>query len=171
MEYFYPPVQGTDNTVGGIIPRSDDTILPNGRFHMAETNQKKKPSSKGAGTPATTKRQGTVTATAASKAPAKSKGTTTVRSAAKKPAKDKDDGQKTAKIKRRSTFSEQFLPYIFGALALMFTVFLILNVLEGADSPDTHSGGFIGYYVCYFLFGCLGWAAYLLPLVFVGMQL
>ena len=138
---------------------------------MAETNQKKKPSSKGAGTPATTKRQGTVTATAASKAPAKSKGTATVRSAAKKPAKDKDDGQKTAKIKRRSTFSEQFLPYIFGALALMFTVFLILNVLEGADSPSTHSGGFIGYYVCYFLFGCLGWAAYLLPLVFVNLAI
>ena len=139
---------------------------------MAETNQKKKPSSKGAGTPATTKRQGTVTATAASRAPSKSKGTTTtVRSAAKKPAKGKDDGRETAKTKRRSTFSEQFLPYIFGALALMFTVFLVLNVLEGADSPSTHSGGFIGYYVCYFLFGCLGWAAYLLPLVFVNLAI
>ena len=142
---------------------------------MAETNQKKKPSSKGAGGTAA-KGKGTVTATAASKAPSKSKGaTTTVCSAAKKPPKNKskhkDDGQKTAKIRRRSAFSEQFMPYIFGALALMFTAFLILNVLEGADHPTTHTGGSIGYYVCRVLFGCLGWSAYLLPLVFVNLAI
>ena len=138
---------------------------------MADTNKQKKTPATGGRRPAA-KGQGTVTATAASKAPAKSKtGTATVRSAAKKPAKSKDDGQQTAKVKRRSTFSEQFLPYIFGALALMFAVFLILNVLDGADAPKTHAGGVIGYYVCRILFGCLGWSAYLLPLCFLYLAI
>ena len=138
---------------------------------MADTNKQKKTPATGGRRPAA-KGQGTVTATAASKAPAKSKaGTNTVRSAAKKPAKSKDDGQQTAKIKRRSTFSEQFLPYIFGALALMFAVFLVLNVLDGADAPKTHAGGVIGYYVCRILFGCLGWSAYLLPLCFLYLAI
>ena len=140
---------------------------------MAETNQKKKPSSKGTGTSATPKGKGTVTVTAASKAPSKKSkdDRATVSSATKKPAKVQDDGQKAAKIKRRSTFSEQYLPYIFGALAVMFTVFLVLNLLKGSDTPATHAGGLVGYYVCRFLFGCLGWAAYLLPLLFMNLAI
>ena len=143
---------------------------------MAETNQKKKPSSKGKGTSATPKGKGTVTVTAASKAPSKSSSKSkddraTVSSATRKPAKVQDDGQKAVKVKRRSTFSEQYLPYIFGALAVLFTVFLVLNLLKGSDTPATHAGGLVGYYICRFLFGCLGWAAYLLPLLFMNLAI
>ena len=147
---------------------------------MAETNKTKKTPAKGAGSipkkTAPTKGKGTVTATAAAKSPAKGKAPAkskakTAQSAAKKPAKTKDDGQQVAKIKRRSTFSEQFLPYIFAGLALIFSVFLVLNALEGADNPADHPAGFVGYYFCWVLFGCFGWAAYMIPLLFVNLAI
>ena len=139
----------------------------------------------------------TVTATAASKAPAgktakspakktahsahsshsakkntSSAKNTVVKStaAAKKPAaKKKDDAQQAAKVRQRSTFSEQFLPYIFGGLALIFSVLLLLNAIGGAAAPEEHLMGYVGFYLCQALFGCFGWAAYLIPLVFVNL--
>ena len=152
---------------------------------MAETNKKKTSPAKSEGNTqkktAQAKTGGIVTSTAASKSPAKSKsknpgkntgkGTASVRSAAKKPEKGGVEGQQAAKIKRRSTFSEQYLPYIFAGLALIFSVFLVLNTLEGADAPSTHPAGFIGYYFCHILFGCFGWAAYLIPLIFVNLAI
>ena len=150
---------------------------------MAETNKQKKSPAKGEGNTqkktAQSKEGGVVTSTAAAKAPAKSKAkaknagkrSASVSSAAKKPDKGGNDGQQTAKIKRRSTFSEQYLPYIFAGLALIFSVFLVLNTLDGADAPSTHPAGFIGYYFCHVLFGCFGWAAYLIPLIFVNLAI
>ncbi|MBP3572291.1 MAG: DNA translocase FtsK 4TM domain-containing protein [Clostridia bacterium] len=154
---------------------------------MAENKELKKTPAKGASTASDrmtpAKGKGTVTATAASKAPAKKKSATTSKtaaskkvtgktaagkSAAKKPEK-RDDGQQTARIKRRSTFSEQFLPYIFAGLALIFSVFLVLNALGDAETAADHPAGFVGFYFCQVLFGCFGWAAYLIPLLFVNL--
>ncbi|MBQ7911767.1 MAG: DNA translocase FtsK 4TM domain-containing protein, partial [Clostridia bacterium] len=73
-------------------------------------------------------------------------------------------------IKRRSTFSEQFLPYIFAGLALIFSVFLVLNALGDAETAADHPAGFVGFYFCQVLFGCFGWAAYLIPLLFVNLS-
>jgi len=156
---------------------------------MAETNKQKKTPAKGAGAaakkPSTAKSKGVVTATAASKAPQKSK-TSTSKSAnksvvkktnaaaapsSKKPVKGGSDSRQAPKAKKRSFFAEQYLPYIFAGLALIFAVFLILNLLPGHETPATHPAGIIGYYFCQILFGCFGWAACLLPLVFVNFAI
>ena len=156
---------------------------------MAETNKQKKTLAKGAGAaakkPSTAKSKGVVTATAASKAPQKSK-TSTSKSAgksvvkktsaaaapsSKKPAKGGSDSRQAPKTKKRSYFAEQYLPYIFAGLALIFAVFLILNLLPGHETPATHPAGIIGFYFCQILFGCFGWAACLLPLVFVNFAI
>jgi hypothetical protein len=157
---------------------------------MAETKNTKTPTAakKPASGKKSSRESATVTATAASKAPAKKaakspakksvkKSTaaaknTVVKStaAAKKPASKKaDNGQQAAKVRQRSTFSEQFLPYIFGGLALIFAVLLLLNAVGGASNPEEHLMGYVGYYLCQSLFGCFGWAAYLIPLVFINL--
>lgn len=159
---------------------------------MAENKELKKTPAKGASTASDRKTpakgKGTVTATAASKAPAKKRSATTSKtaaskkvtgktaagksaaekSAAKKPEK-RDDGQQAARIQRRSTFSEQFLPYIFAGLTLIFSVFLVLNALGDAETAADHPAGLVGFYFCQVLFGCFGWAAYLIPLLFVNL--
>ncbi len=154
---------------------------------MAESKNRNKTPAKAGGTAAkkpaagskgaSAGKGGTVTTTAASKAPAKSqtkKKNTTVKStaAAGKPAKRKgDEAQQTAKLKRRSNFSEQFMPYIFAGLALIFAVCLVLNAIGGAEKPEDHLMGYVGYYLCYALFGCFGWTAYLIPLIFVNLAI
>ena len=155
---------------------------------MAENKDLKKTPAKGASDGKSTAKSGeksrgtksnTVTATAASKAPAKkgsatpksSKGQARATNAAKKPTPKKggDGEQQAAKIKRRSTFSEQFLPYIFAGIALIISVFLVLNALGDAETAADHMAGVVGFYFCQVLFGCFGWTAYLLPLLFVNL--
>ena len=155
---------------------------------MAENKDLKKTPAKGASAGKSTAKSGeksrgtksnTVTATAASKAPAKkgsatqksAKGQAKATNAAKKPTPKKggDGEQQAAKIKRRSTFSEQFLPYIFAGIALIISVFLVLNALGDADTAADHMAGVVGFYFCQVLFGCFGWTAYLLPLLFVNL--
>ena len=159
---------------------------------MAETKNTKIPTAakKPTSGKKSSRESATVTATAASKAPAKKtakspakksakKNTaaaknTVVKStaAAKKPASKKgDNGQQTARVRQRSTFSEQFLPYIFGGLALIFSVLLLLNAIGGASKPEDHLMGYVGFYLCQALFGSFGWAAYLIPLVFVNLTI
>ena len=161
---------------------------------MAETKKPKKSPATGKGggakKPTPAKGGGTVTATSASKAPKKSspakkggKGTAAATSASKAPKKSKggsaakkavrakEKEKKAAKLKRRREFSEQFLPYIFGGLALIFTVFLVMNLFAGADDPSTHPAGFVGYYFCRFIFGCFGWAACLIPLILFNLAI
>ena len=60
-------------------------------------------------------------------------------------------------------FSEQFLPYILGAVALFLAVCFALDFIGGAATPTEHLMGVFGYYICQFLYGCFGWMAYLLP--------
>ena len=142
---------------------------------MADTNKPKKSPAKGkresAKKPSPAKGRGTVTATSASKAPNKTKGKPASASTAKKPVNSKGREKKEAKRNRRRDFSEQFLPYIFGGLALIFAVFVIMNLFEGADAPSTHPAGFVGYYFCQIIYGGFGWAACLIPLILVNLAI
>ncbi len=75
------------------------------------------------------------------------------------------DAKREARSARRSRFSEQFLPYILGAVSLFLLVCFVLNLLSGNATPAEHKMGYVGYYICEALFGCLGWAAYLIPIL------
>lgn len=72
---------------------------------------------------------------------------------------------------RRKSFSEQYMPYIWAALALFLTVCFVLDVIGQAETPDEHLMGFVGYWICRGLFGLFGWAAFLLPAVTVMMTI
>ena len=132
-------------------------------------------------TPQTRKKAGgssrTVTATAASTKPGGRTPAKTDTAAAKKPTKKKqnkktvepEDPQLEAKVRRKNTFTQQFLPYILVAIALFLAVGFILNAIGDADTPDEHLMGFIGFYMCQALFGCFGWAAYLIPLLMINL--
>ena len=119
----------------------------------------------------------TVTATAASTKPGGRTPAKTDTAAAKKPTKKKqnkktvepEDPQLEAKVRRKNTFTQQFLPYILVAIALFLAVGFILNAIGDADTPDEHLMGFIGFYMCQALFGCFGWAAYLIPLLMINL--
>ena len=154
---------------------------------MADSKNNKKTSSTSGGTsakkPATKKKTNTsthTTATAASKRPTGSKSKTVKKNTAVKstasakkptPKKGGDEAQQDARIKRRSTFSEQFMPYIWGGLALIFAVCLVLNAIGGAKTPEEHLMGYVGFFLCQGMFGCFGWAAYLIPLMFVNLAI
>ena len=97
----------------------------------------------------------TVTATAASTKPGGRTPAKTDTAAAKKPTKKKqnkktvepEDPQLEAKVRRKNTFTQQFLPYILVAIALFLAVGFILNAIGDADTPNEHLMGFIGFYM------------------------
>lgn len=66
-------------------------------------------------------------------------------------------------------FSEQYVPYLWAALALFLTVSFILDVIGKTRTPQEHLMGVVGYWLCRILFGLFGWAAFLLPAVNVMM--
>ena len=98
--------------------------------------------------------------TAASKAPAKKKG---------KPTKGKDSAQQEAKIRRKSDFALQFVPYILAVVVIFLGACFILDIIGGAMTPDEHLMGFVGFYICQGLLGCFGWAAYLIPVFLINL--
>ena len=126
----------------------------------------------------------TVTTTAASTKPAtksktKSKPAASRKSAATSPSKTKntaknakrerDSAQVEARIRRRSLFVEQFLPYILVAVGLFLLACFITDATGEATTPAEHRMGAVGFYVCKLLFGCFGWAAYLIPPLLVNL--
>ena len=157
---------------------------------MAESQSRKKSTSAAGGKadkPSTRKSPpkggATVTATAASTKPGKSAAsssktgskakTTGKTSASKAPRKDhpkqQDPAQIEAKLRRRSLFVEQFLPYILVAIGLFLAACFVLDAISDVRAPAEHQMGAVGYYICKALFGCLGWAAYLIPLLLVNL--
>ena len=74
-----------------------------------------------------------------------------------------------AKESRARVFSQQYLPYLWGALGLFLVVCFVLDILCQADTYQEHWMGFIGFYLCRGLFGLFGWAALLLSPVFFMM--
>ncbi len=72
---------------------------------------------------------------------------------------------------RQHTFAEQFLPYVLGALGLFLGTSFVLDFMSGVTTPSAHLMGPFGYYMCYFLFGLLGWMIYLVPLTLIGLAI
>ena len=137
---------------------------------MAETEKKttQKPSAAPAKKNGTTARSGgrsapnTKQATSASKAPAKKKDA---------PRKNQDGGQVKVKVKRKNEFALQFVPYILAVVVIFLGACFIMDAIGQAETADQHLMGFVGFYICQGLFGCLGWTAYLIPLFVVNLAI
>jgi hypothetical protein len=133
-------------------PKTTQTVKKGTASATAQTQKKASGSSR------------TVTATAASTKPGGRTPARTDTATSKKPTKKKqnnkaveqEDPQLEAKIRRKNTFTQQFLPYILVAIALFLAVGFILNAIGDADTPSEHLMGFIGFYMCQALFGCFG---------------
>ena len=72
--------------------------------------------------------------------------------------------------------AHQVLPYVFGILAILVGVSLLLNLfcnrgnaLEG--NPSAHWMGMVGYYICYWMFGLFGPAVFVLPLLLANLAI
>ena len=106
-----------------------------------------------------------------------SRASVTNRSTAGKPASPKSGksaatgGKKSAKSTPKkqqsggSQFVRNYLPYILGVIAIFLAVCFIADAFAGDVDPIDHPIGFVGYYLCYALFGLLSWAAYLIPAI------
>ena len=165
---------------------------------MAESNTRKKSSAKAGSKAAPPKedksaakkssaKKDTVTVTTAASTKPKSKSSGTSKSGTKAkpskqtaaatgakaprstPSKQPDPAQIEAKLRRRSLFMEQFLPYILVATGLFLVACFVLDAISEVRTPAEHQMGAIGFYICKFLFGCLGWAAYLIPVLLVNL--
>ena len=163
---------------------------------MAETDNRKKPAAnksaasrssvnkpkttanKPITTSSSSSKPRTVTATAASNKPSASSSSRskTATAAAKKPAKKKakkpneiDEAQMEAKLRRKNTFTQQFLPYILVAVAIFLGACFILDAIGDAKTPGEHMMGYVGFYICQALFGCLGGAAYMIPILLINL--
>ena len=94
---------------------------------------------------------------------------TTTKAPQKTPVKQPDPAQIEAKLRRRSLFMEQFLPYILVATGLFLVACFVLDAVSENRTATEHQMGAVGFYICKFLFGCLGWAAYLIPVLLVNL--
>lgn len=163
---------------------------------MAEKEKKKKSSGSSAARPKagrtpsdakTAKSRSTVTLTAAEKPPARRPSDTPERQTKERPAPPRDTKEANrrkdtpakqgpepidvnqVRPSRAHRFSEQYMPYIWGALALFFTVCFLLDVIGQAETAGEHLMGVVGFGLCRTLFGLFGWAAFLLPVMFVSL--
>ncbi len=143
---------------------------------MAETqNRNKKPAATGGGTKNSTPQArsggrsaaGVKQVTASSKAPAK-KGASAKGDSAKGGSKG-GGTQMEAKLKRKSEFALQFVPYILAVVVIFLGACFILDAIGGATTPNEHLMGFVGYYICRVLFGGFGWTAYVIPVLLINL--
>ena len=87
-----------------------------------------------------------------------------------KPAKETDGQPRSARP------AHQVLPYVFGILAILVGISLLLNlfcnrgnILE--NDPASHWMGIVGYYICYWTFGWFGPAVFVLPLLLANLAI
>ena len=80
-----------------------------------------------------------------------------------------DDRRSNRRRNGYHVFTEQFLPYVLGAVGLFLLACFVLNVISGDAGPDEHLMGYVGYYICYFFLGLVGWTAYMIPLILIGL--
>ena len=85
-------------------------------------------------------------------------------------AKIKDEHKAKTQAKRKN-FSEQYMPYILGALGLLTLVFFTVHLICGTDDPSAHWMGPVGYWFSYFFFGLFGWPAYCIPLLLIYLAI
>ncbi len=75
----------------------------------------------------------------------------------------RNEAKRAARAASRREFSKHFLPYILGGISLFLLVCLLIYAFGGGSDEI----GFVGNYLCYALFGFLGWAGYLVPAVLI----
>ncbi len=97
------------------------------------------------------------------------------KSSGKPPKKEKVrlDSEKSPRKIRAAGFHKA-MPYILLGVGFFLAVCLVLNLIcnygnKLADSPKDHLMGTIGYGICYGLFGILGLAVFLLPILMFWM--
>ncbi len=101
-----------------------------------------------------------------SKKKTNSTGTRSTPKDTRRPAENRrDPAQQEAKMTRRRTFSEQFLPYVLGAVGFFLGACFVLGVIK----DDLM--GVVGYSINYVLFGIFGWTAYLIPLLLFNLAI
>ena len=99
--------------------------------------------------------------TAGKPAPKSDKSATSTATGGKKSAKSAPKKQQSG----GSQFVRNYLPYILAVIAIFLAVCFIADAFAGDVDPIDHPIGFVGYYLCYALFGLLSWAAYLIPAI------
>ncbi len=134
---------------------------------MAETKKKKTSPATRTGSKKSAPSSGTASRKRTSVTAAEKK------SAPKKGKKNTQKGgeQMAAKVKKKNYFAENYMVYILLAVGLFLTVTYILNAISGDAEPKEHLMGYVGYYLCYGIFGALGWMAYIIPagLIYLGI--
>ena len=111
------------------------------------------------------------TATTSKKSTAKKGNTRSVTVASTKGAGGGKSGGTTKKpvktsadLEKRRNFSEQYMPYILGAVGFLTLVFFLVSVICAVAGVD-HWMGPVGYGISYFFFGMFGWPAFSIPVL------
>ncbi len=81
-----------------------------------------------------------------------------------KAAQKREEQEARARAKKRN-FSEQYMPYILGALGILTLVFFAVHVMCKAETPGDHWMGPVGYGFSNFFFGLFGWPAFFIPVL------
>ena len=114
-----------------------------------------------------------VTATTADRHPARatknSKNQKATAASRKPRAKGQAPETQAAKREKRNRFTEQYLPYILGAIGLLLGVLMLLNAIGAPRTPAQSHAGWLGYYICYGFFGVMGWTAAAIPVLLIGL--
>ncbi len=77
------------------------------------------------------------------------------------------DDRRAAAAEKKKRFSEQYMPYVLGALGLLTLVFFA-SFLFGRDvAPEDYWMGPVGYWVSYFFYGLFGWPALCIPVLLI----
>ena len=81
------------------------------------------------------------------------------------------EDKRAAADARRKDFSEQYMPYILGALGILILIFFASFLFSREISPDEYWMGPVGYWFGYFFYGLFGWPAFCIPLLMIYLAI
>ena len=132
------------------------------------SSQKKKKSTatakKGTAQTSTSSRSVTVASTAGKGKGGADKSPRMTREDQAKAAQKREEQEARTRAKKKN-FSEQYMPYILGALGILTLVFFAVHVMCKAETPGEHWMGPVGYGFSNFFFGLFGWPAFFIPVL------
>ncbi len=79
--------------------------------------------------------------------------------------------KKAAADAKRKDFSEQYMPYILGALGILILIFFASFLFSREIAPDEYWMGPVGYWFGYFFYGLFGWPAFCIPLLMIYLAI
>ncbi len=94
----------------------------------------------------------------------KSGGQSGKKTTGKPSGKAKKPEQNQADLERKKQFSEQYMPYILGAVGFLMLVFFLVSVICRLAETD-HWMGPVGQGFSHFFFGMFGWPAFSIPVL------